>query len=97
LFNLFKMEFEAIKEEERDHTWVTLLRCATLVEADLIAMELRSADIPTFIPDELLMQAISFNVNTYGFVRLQVPPAQYEAAKEFLMATPTPAEINRTA
>jgi hypothetical protein len=32
------------------------------------------------------MQAISWNVNTYGFVRVQVPPKEYETAKEFLLA-----------
>jgi hypothetical protein len=81
-----KLEFVPMKPEERDHDLVTLLRCRTLLEADLIVAQLESAGISAFIPDQFLMQAISWNVNTYGYVRIQVPPKDYEAAKEFLQA-----------
>ncbi len=65
------------------------MRCRNLIEADLIAMELRGADIPVFIPDEYLMQAIAWNVSTYGWVRVQVRPTDYEEAQEVLGAVPT--------
>jgi hypothetical protein len=78
------IQFEALKENELNNTWVTLVRCGNLVEADLVATRLQAAEIPVFIPDEFLMQAIAFNVNTYGFVRVQVPPSHYEAARAVL-------------
>ena len=52
----------------------------------MIVTRLDCAGITTFIPDQFLMQSIAWNVNTYGFVRVQVPPKEYEAAKEFLSA-----------
>ena len=82
------MDFEPLKAEQKDDPWVTLLRCFALVDADLIATQLRAAEIPVFMPDEFLMQAISFNVATYGLIRVQVPPAKYEEARQLLMATP---------
>jgi hypothetical protein len=78
------LDFEALKPDEINNTWVTLMRCRTLVEADLIATRLQAAEIPVFIPDEFLMQAISWAVNTYGFVRLRVPPSKYQAARAAL-------------
>jgi hypothetical protein len=36
------------------------------------------------IPDQFLMQNVGFNLNTYGYVRIQVSPKDYEAAKEVL-------------
>lgn len=31
-----------------------------------------------------LMQEVGWNLNTYGYVRVQVPPKQYNAAKNLL-------------
>ena len=56
------------------------------MEADLLAARLESADIRTFLPDEFLMQSVGWNLNTFGYVRIQVSPDDYEAAKEFLSA-----------
>jgi len=50
----------------------------------MVACRLRAAGIQTFIPDENLMQAIAWNFNTYGFVRVQISPKDYEAAKDLL-------------
>ena len=44
--------------------------------------------IYAFIPDQFLMQAVMWNLNTYGYVRVQVSPKEYAAAKEFLLAAP---------
>ena len=45
---------------------------------------LESNGIETFIPDQHLMQAIGFNLNTYGYVRIQVRRKDYANAKELL-------------
>lgn len=79
-----KIVFEPLKADELNHDWVTLTRCMTIFEADAIAMRLRAAEIPVFIPDEFLMQGISFNTITYGMVRVQVPPSQYQEACDVL-------------
>jgi hypothetical protein len=61
-----------------------LTTCGKLAEADLVVSQLRAAGIEAFIPDEFLMQNISFNLNTYGYVRVQVRQQDYAAAKELL-------------
>ena len=81
-----QLEFVPLALEEGRNGLVTLVRCRTLLEADLIVSRLESAGLQAFIPDEFLMQSISWNVNTYGFVRVQVSPTDYQAAKEFLLA-----------
>jgi hypothetical protein len=65
-------------------TLVNLIRCRTLGEADLMVAQLEAGGIPAFIPDQFLMQNVGFNLNTYGFVRIQVSPQDYETAKEIL-------------
>jgi hypothetical protein len=67
---------------------VVLMRCRTLLEAEMIVSQLEAAGIYSFIPDQFLMQTVSWNLNTYGYVRVQVSPKDYAAAKEFLLATP---------
>ena len=81
------MRSSGFDTSETENDFVTLLRCRTLLEADIIVSRLESAGIQAFIPDQFLMQSISWNVNTYGFVRVQVPPTDYAAAKEFLSAS----------
>ena len=58
------------------------------MEAEVIVSQLESAGLSAFIPDQFLMQAVAWNLNTYGFVRVQVSPKHYEAAREFLLAPP---------
>ena len=79
-----KVEFMTVTPREMEMDLVNLMRCRTLGEADMFVAHLESAGIPAFIPDEFLMQNVGFNVNTYGFVRIQVSPKDYESAKEFL-------------
>ena len=81
-----ELEFVLLDPAQRKNDFVTLLRCRTLLEADFIVSRLEGAGIHAFIPDEFLMQSISWNVNTYGFVRVQVSANDYQAAKEFLLA-----------
>jgi len=72
---------------ELQNDLVTLLTCRTLAEADLIVSRLEGAGIGAIIPDEFLMQAVCWNLNTYGYVRVQISPKDYEAAKACLLAT----------
>ena len=80
------LDFAPLTPAEQGNNLVTLLRCRTLLEADMIVSQLEAAGIPAFIPDQFLMQAEAWHVNTYGFVRVQVSPADYQAAKDFLSA-----------
>lgn len=73
-----------LSEEDKQKGLVTVIKCGTLVEADCLAARLRAAGIDVFIPDEMLMQAIGWNLNTYGYVRVQVAPKDYEAARDLL-------------
>lgn len=50
----------------------------------MIVSRLRSAGITAFIPDEYLMQTIGFNLNTFGYVRIQTTPRDYERARALL-------------
>jgi hypothetical protein len=73
--------------------WVTFKQCETLGEADAIRAQLEAAGIAVFIPDETLMQAVAWNLNTYGFVRVQVAARDLEAATlEFSSEKPGPEE-----
>jgi ribosomal protein L40E len=85
--NEFKSPASSDEPTAESHL-VTVTRCRTLVEADLIASQLESAGIHAFIPDQFLLQTVSWNVNTYGFVRVQVSSADLEAAKELLSSRP---------
>jgi hypothetical protein len=51
----------------------------------LIVSRLEGAEIAAFIPDQYLMQMICWGLNTYGYVRVQISPKDYEAATKFLL------------
>jgi hypothetical protein len=73
---------------------VTLTKCETLIEAESLSARLEVAGIKAFLPDQMLMQTVAWNVNTYGFVRVQVAAHDYEAARILMMQflqTPTEA------
>lgn len=63
---------------------VTLVAGQRLADADILVGRLEAAGIEGIIPDEFLMQAIGFNLNTYGYVRVQVRRRDYANAKELL-------------
>jgi hypothetical protein len=81
-----KLDFMTPRPQEMEMDLVNLIRCRTFGEADLLVTRLETAGVPAFIPDQFLLQNIGFNLNTYGNVRIQVPPKDYEAAKELLSA-----------
>jgi hypothetical protein len=74
----------ALDELDPNEKFVTLTSCQKLVDADVIASRLGAAGIESFIPDQFLMQAVGFNFNTYGYVRLQVRQKDFESAKALL-------------
>ena len=82
--SLSESDFLTPTPQEMQQTLVNLIRCRTLGEADLMVAQLEAGGIPAFIPDQFLMQNVGFNLNTYGYVRIQVSPKDYEAAKELL-------------
>ena len=79
-----EFEFAALTEAQRQQDLVTLTRCGTLMAADLIVSRLQAAGIEAFIPDQSVVQAMGFNLNAVGYVRVQVTPADYDAAKALL-------------
>ena len=64
--------------------WVTLVKCGHMIEADGLCAHLNGAGIETFIPDQNLMLTVSWGLNVYGYVRVQVKPSDYERAREML-------------
>jgi hypothetical protein len=77
-------EFVPLSESDREMDLVTLVRCRTLMAADMVASRLRAAGIEAFLPDESLMQTVAWNVSTYGYVRVQVSPEDYDSARNLL-------------
>jgi hypothetical protein len=77
-------DFVPLSEADYRNNLVTLVRCRTLLAADMVAAMLRAAGIEVFLPDEFLMQAVGWNVNTYGYVRVQVSPKDYVSARNLL-------------
>ena len=78
-------DFDPLKSEELGYEWVNLMRCRNVLEADMVAMTLRAAGIPVFIPDEYTMQAFTgFYAIALGYVRIQVPPSKHEEARQVL-------------
>ena len=77
-------QFAPLSPQDSQKDFVTLVTCETLGSADMIVSRLRSAGIAAFIPDEYLMQTIGFNLNTFGYVRIQTTPRDYERARALL-------------
>jgi hypothetical protein len=77
-------DFVPLSEADHGNALETLVKCRTLLEADMVASQLRAGGIEVFLPDEYLMQAVGWNVNTYGYVRVQVSPKDYVSAKNLL-------------
>jgi hypothetical protein len=73
----------SLSPADQQKALVTLVRCGTLAEADMVATRLRAAGIETFLPDEFLMQLNGFYI-TFGYVRVQVSPRDYDAARKLL-------------
>jgi hypothetical protein len=83
-------DFVPIAEVNENLDLVTLVQCGTLVAADQVVARLRAVGIETFLPDEFLMQSVGGGFNTFGYVRVQVAPKDYDTAKN-LLSGPDPA------
>jgi hypothetical protein len=77
-------EFSTLTAEQKQQDLVTLVTCGTLLSADMVVCKLRAAGVEAFIPDKMVMQTVAFNFNTFGYVRVQVSPKDYNAAKAVL-------------
>ena len=60
--------------------WATVRRCKNLPEADAVAMELRAAQIPVFMPHEFATQTLPI----WPHVDVKVPVDQLDRAREIL-------------
>ncbi len=76
--------FPPLSPADMQKDLVTLVSCGTLTAADMIVSRLKVAGIEAFIPDEGLMQVMGWDQNAFGYVRVQVAPKDYEAAKDLL-------------
>jgi len=76
--------FPQLSPQDRERDFVTLAGCANLPAADVIISRLQTAGIEAFIPDESLMQVMGGNLNAFGYVRVQIAPKDYDAARELL-------------
>lgn len=85
--NSAKYKIAALNPSLMDQPWVTLVSCGGIGEADFLRARLESEGIPVFIPDENLMTAAAWGLNAYGYIRVQVAPADYEKARELLIAS----------
>jgi hypothetical protein len=79
-----EFEIPPLTEAQRRLDLVTLVRCGSLLSADLIASRLQAEGIETFIPDQSVVQTMGYNLNAVGYVRVQVSPADYDRAREII-------------
>jgi hypothetical protein len=77
-------DFAPLSDEDRRKDLVTLVSCRTLGKADMVVSRLQAEGIDAFLPDESLMQTIAWNLNTYGYVRVQIAPKDYDAARDLI-------------
>ena len=68
---------------------VTVCTCPTVPEADIVVGRLEAAGISAFVPDQVLL--LGGASGSFGRVRIQVAPTDYEAAKELLSSVGPPA------
>jgi len=85
-FNTTAATERGVPELDPDEEFVTLISTQRLADADLIVSRLQAAGIEGFIPDQFLMQNVAFNLNTFGYVRVQVRRKDLEQAEELLSA-----------
>jgi hypothetical protein len=79
-----KYQILPLSPEDAKLDLATIVTCQTLFDADMVVSELEAAGISALIPDEFLAEAWAFNLNALGYVRVQVSPNDYEAAKDVI-------------
>ena len=79
-----KYRIRPLSPEEEKLDLVTIVTCQTLFDADMVVSELEAAGITALIPDEFAAEAMAYGLNALGYVRVQVSPRDYEAAKDVI-------------
>jgi hypothetical protein len=79
-----KYQIRPLSPEEAKLDLVTIVSCPTLVDADMVVSELEAAGIKALIPDEFLAETWAYGLGSLGFVRVQVSPQDYDAAKDII-------------
>ena len=79
-----KYKISALNPATTDQ-WVTLVSCGTILEGDFVRSRLESEGVALLIPDVNLMSAAAGGLIAYGYVRVQVKPEDYEAARELMI------------
>jgi hypothetical protein len=79
-----KYQIRPLSPEEAKLDLITIVNCQTLFEADMIVSELEAAGITALIPDEFVAEAFAYGLNALGYVRVQVAPKDYDAAKDVI-------------
>ena len=79
-----KYQVRPLSPEDAKLDLVTIVSCQTLFDADMVVSELDAAGISALIPDEFVAEAMAFNLNAVGYVRVQVSPQDYDAAKDVI-------------
>ena len=74
-----KYQILPLSPEQEKLDLVTIVNCENLFQADVLVSELGGAGITAVIPD-----AMAFNLNPVGYVRVQVAPQDYAAAKDVI-------------
>src|SRR5271170_5735475 len=75
---------------------ITVRRCFSLPEAQVIQSHLEGSGIETFLPDELTVQNDWLWTNAIGGVRVQVHEEDVERARELLDENPNGGEQPET-
>jgi hypothetical protein len=79
-----KYQIRPLSPEDAKLDLVTIVTCQTLFDADMVVSELEAAGITALIPDEFVAEAMAYNLNALGYVRVQVSPRDYNAAKDVI-------------
>jgi hypothetical protein len=79
-----KYKILPLSPEQAKLDLVTIVNCETLFEADVVVSELEATGITAVIPDEFVAEAFAYGLNALGYVRVQVAPKDYEAAKDVI-------------
>lgn len=82
-----KYKIARLESGAMNFRWVTLVSCGTVLEADFVRSRLESEGLAVFIPDENLMANAGWALNEFGYIRVQVSPADYESARELMIAS----------
>jgi hypothetical protein len=76
-------EPRALSTEEQQQAFVTLQKCRSVDEANMLAAQLKLQGVDAFLPDENVMSNLAATAT--GFVRLNVPTQQYKQAVDILV------------